>query len=97
MPLEPERRGGVEYRIVPESDLNGAGLVYFARYEAMMNYGERLFLGERLALPISAELVSYLSTEHRRAFFFANASPDDTVDVRVSSRPCAGRTPSTEK
>jgi probable biosynthetic protein (TIGR04098 family) len=85
VPLEAVRPGGVHYRIVPESDLNGAGLVYFARYEAMMNYGERLFLGERLALPISAELVSYLSTEHRRAFFFANASPDDTVDVRVSA------------
>ena len=85
VPLEPVGAPGVEYRIVPESDLNGAGLVYFARYEAMMNYGERIFLGERLALPISAELVSYLSTEHRRAFFFANASPTDTVDVRVSA------------
>jgi probable biosynthetic protein (TIGR04098 family) len=85
VPLPAVRPDGVEYRIVPESDLNGAGLVYFARYEAMMNYGERRFLGERLALPISAELVSYLSTEHRRAFFFANASPTDTVDVRVSA------------
>jgi probable biosynthetic protein (TIGR04098 family) len=84
LPLEA-RPGGIEYRIVPESDLNGAGLVYFARYEAMMNYGERVFLGERLALPISTELVACLSTEHRRAFFFANASPADTVDVRVSA------------
>jgi probable biosynthetic protein (TIGR04098 family) len=85
VPLEPARAGGIEYRIVPESDLNGAGLVYFARYEAMMNYGERVFLGERLALPVSTELISYLSTEHRRAFFFANASPSDTVDVRVQA------------
>jgi probable biosynthetic protein (TIGR04098 family) len=85
VPLEPVRPGGIEYRIVPESDLNGAGLVYFARYEAMMNYGERVFLGERLAAPISTELVSCLSTEHRRAFFFANASPSDTVDVRVQA------------
>jgi probable biosynthetic protein (TIGR04098 family) len=85
VPLAPVREGGIEYRIVPESDLNGAGLVYFARYEAMMNYGERVFLGERLARPISTEFVSYLSTEHRRAFFFANASPADTVDVRVSA------------
>jgi len=73
------------YRILPESDLNGAGLVYFARYEAMMNYAERIFLSERLPWPISTELVSYLSTEHRKAYFFANANPSDSVDCRVSA------------
>lgn len=84
VPFEDRRGGMIPYRIVPESDLNGAGLVYFARYEAMMNYGERVFLSEHLERPFSAEFVSYLSTEHRRAFFFANASPSDTVHVRVS-------------
>jgi probable biosynthetic protein (TIGR04098 family) len=78
-------REPVVYEIVPESDLNGAGLVYFARYEAMMNYGERRFLCERLEWPFSSELVSYLSTEHRKAFFFANASPTDEVEIRVSA------------
>jgi probable biosynthetic protein (TIGR04098 family) len=76
----------VFYQIVPESDLNGAGLVYFARYEAMMNYGERLFLSQRLARPFSAELISYLSTEHRKAYFFANALPNDVVEIRVEAR-----------
>jgi probable biosynthetic protein (TIGR04098 family) len=76
----------VRYQIVPESDLNGASLVYFARYEAMMNYGERLFLSDRLALPFSTELISYLSTEHRKAYFFANATPTDHVDIRVDAR-----------
>ena len=76
----------VRYQIVPESDLNGASLVYFARYEAMMNYGERLFLSEHLARPFSTELISYLSTEHRKAYFFANASPFDHVDIHVSAR-----------
>ena len=85
VPLVDRRPGMIPYRIVPESDLNGAGLVYFARYEAMMNYGERLFLTEHLERPFSAELISYLSTEHRRAFFFANASPADTVQVQVSA------------
>jgi len=84
-PLAWVGREPVVYRIVPESDLNGAGLVYFARYEAMMNYGERRFLCERLEWPFSAELVSYLSTEHRKAFFFANASPTDEVEIRVSA------------
>lgn len=84
--LAPRKVGPVVYTIVPESDLNGAGLVYFARYEAMMNYGERRFLTEHLNEPISRELVSYLSTEHRKAFFFANADPTDDVEVRVCAR-----------
>ena len=85
IPLQDRASEAIRYRIVPESDLNGAGLVYFARYEAMMNYGERVFLGERLAWPLSTELVSYLSTEHRKASFFANASPSDSVDLRLSA------------
>jgi len=76
----------VRYQIVPESDLNGASLVYFARYEAMMNYGERLFLSNHLERPFSTELISYLSTEHRKAYFFANATPTDHVDIHVSAR-----------
>ena len=84
MPLVPERPERILYHIVHESDLNGAGLVYFARYESMMNYGERKFFGRQLEVPISNEFVSCLSTEHRKAYFFANASPGDDVDVRVS-------------
>ena len=85
LPLADHNPERIRYRIVPESDLNGAGLVYFARYEAMMNYGERIFLAEHLARPMSSELISYLSTEHRKAYFFANASPTDTVEIHVSA------------
>jgi probable biosynthetic protein (TIGR04098 family) len=83
IPLPDRRRERVVYPIVAESDLNGAGLVYFARYEAMMNYGERRFLCEHLERPTSTELVSCLSTEHRRAYFFANANPTESVEVDV--------------
>jgi hypothetical protein len=83
--LQPARPERILYHIVHESDLNGAGLVYFARYEAMMNYGERAFLGRQLEVPVSNEFVSCLSTEHRKAYFFANASPGDDVDVRISA------------
>ena len=85
LPLADGAPGPVRYQIVPESDLNGAGLVYFARYEAMMNYGERLFLRDHLERPISSDFVAHLSTEHRRAYFFANASPSDEVHVFVSA------------
>lgn len=86
VPLVPEDDSPIVYAIVPESDLNGAGLVYFARYEAMMNYGERVFLMKRLPRPVSRDLVACLSTEYRKVFFFANASPDDEVEVYVDAR-----------
>lgn len=86
VPLTSTSGQPIVYSIVPESDLNGAGLVYFARYEAMMNFGERLFLMEHLSSPVSRDLVSCLSTEHRKVFFFANASPSDDVAIHVDAR-----------
>jgi probable biosynthetic protein (TIGR04098 family) len=82
-PLESVNRDPIVYQIVPESDLNGAGLVYFARYLAMMNYGERLLLNEHLGFRFSSDLVSCLSTDHRRVFFYGNASPSDSVEIQV--------------
>lgn len=85
-PLAPRSDEPIEYAVVPESDLNGAGLVYFARFVAMMSYGERRFLATRLARPLSSALVACLSTEHRKVYYFGNAAPDDTIAVYVSAR-----------
>ena len=84
-PLLASRSDPIVYPILPESDLNGAGLLYFARYVAIMNYGERLFLSDRLERPLSAPLVACLSTERRRLYYFANADPTDSVRVAVSA------------
>jgi probable biosynthetic protein (TIGR04098 family) len=81
----------VVYKISPESDLNGAALLYFARYVAMMDYGVRRFLAEKLARPVSSALIECLSTEHRRIFYFVNADPSDSVRIFVQ----AWRLPST--
>jgi probable biosynthetic protein (TIGR04098 family) len=70
---------------VREADLNGASLVYFARYLAMAAYGERHFLASHLKRPLSADLVSCLSTEHRRIYYFGNATPADSVEVSISA------------
>jgi probable biosynthetic protein (TIGR04098 family) len=83
--IQPTRLDSIIYDIIPENDLNGAGLLYFARYIAMMNYGERVFLSERVEPPISTHLISFLSTQHRKVFFFANATPEDKVEVRVTA------------
>ncbi|MGH0037947.1 MAG: hypothetical protein ACQGVK_23195 [Myxococcota bacterium] len=79
-------REPVRYKILREADLNGASLVYFARYLAMANYGERHLLGDHLELPLSADLVGCLSTEHRKIVYFGNAPPSDTVEISTEVR-----------
>jgi probable biosynthetic protein (TIGR04098 family) len=85
-PLRVASAEPVRYAIVPESDLNGAGLLYFARYVAMMNYAERVFLTERLQQPWSSQLAATLSTERRRIFYYANAEPSDVVRAVVTGQ-----------
>ena len=73
----------VVYKISPESDLNGAALLYFARYVAMMDYGVRRVLEEKLARPVSSALIECLSTERRCIFYFVNADAWDSVRIFV--------------
>lgn len=75
----------ISYEILPESDLNGAGLLYFARYVAMANYGERLFLRGHPTLAVSSRIASLLTTTRRRIFYFANANEGDRVELAVSA------------
>lgn len=82
-PLPVKRDEPVRYAIVREADLNGASLVYFARYIAITAYAERRFLGEHLERPLSADLAGCLSTEHRRIFYYGNATPSDSVEISV--------------
>ena len=80
-PICPVDASPIPYAIQLENDLNGAGLLYFARYVAMMNYAETIFLLKRLPRPFSQPLIRFLSTERRRSFFFANAQETDEVMV----------------
>ena len=75
----------IVYEIVPESDLNGAGLLYFARYIAMANYGERLFLRRCSSVEVSSPLTRFLATTRRKIFYYANATENDSVRLRVSA------------
>src|SRR5262249_10317613 len=90
-PLVGAAAAEVVYKISPESDLNGAALLYFARYVAMMDYGVRRFLAGKLGRPVSSALIECLSTEHRRIFYFVNADASDSVRIFVQ----AWRLPST--
>lgn len=85
-PLSPRDGAPIPYDIALESDINGAGLVYFCRYVSIMNYAERVLLTERLGSPLSIHAVASLSTERRRLFYFANAGPADKVEVVLSAQ-----------
>lgn len=83
--LAPRVEGPIVYPIVPESDMNGAGLVLFARYAAIGDYGVRRFLTERLAPRLSYPLVAALSTERRHSFYFGNAPPTDSFEIELTA------------
>jgi probable biosynthetic protein (TIGR04098 family) len=61
------------YRPLPQSDFNGAGLLYFASYHSMVDRAEWDWRPRPEALAFT--------TARREAFFFANLNPGDEVDV----------------
>ncbi len=77
-----------DYEVQPETDFNAAGVVYCARLPAIMASGERRFLRERLLAPLSLPLVACLTTQHRRIYYFANASREERLRLRVHARFC---------
>lgn len=76
------------YDVQPESDLNALGAVYCARLPAIMASGERRLLRSRLPVPLSEPLVACLFTEHRRLYYFASASREEKLHIRVQARFC---------
>jgi len=80
--------GDFEHGVAPETDLNAAGVVYCARLPALMAGAERRLLRERLFLPLSEPLVACTAPQHRRIYYFANASRETSLRLRVEARFC---------
>jgi probable biosynthetic protein (TIGR04098 family) len=76
----------LDYLVAPETDLNAVGVVYCARLPAIMAGAERWFLRERLPLPLSEPLCAGLLPRHRRIYYFANASRETSLRLRVEGR-----------
>ena len=72
----------VEYRLVPDRDLNGAGLVYFANYPLFLDVCERYVLASAM-LPLSDDDIDRRTLVHRRSAYLNNASARDTLLVEV--------------
>jgi probable biosynthetic protein (TIGR04098 family) len=82
MPIsaEPLR---AEYTIVPDRDLNGAGLLYFANYPLVLDICERRLLSGLDDLPFPQDLLDRRTLVHRSSGYFSNASADETLRVRM--------------
>lgn len=71
-----------EYRLVPDRDLNGAGLVYFANYPMFLDICERDVLVSA-NLPLSDDLVDRRTLVRRRSAYLNNASSRDTLIIEI--------------
>jgi probable biosynthetic protein (TIGR04098 family) len=73
-----------EYRLEPDRDLNGAGLVYFANYPLFVDIAERhaLSVGERA---LSSELLDRRTLVRRRSAYLNNASASDALTIETEA------------
>jgi probable biosynthetic protein (TIGR04098 family) len=71
-----------EYRLVPDRDLNGAGLVYFANYPMFLDICERDVLASA-RLPLPHEAIDRRTVIHRRSAYLNNASSRDTLRIEI--------------
>jgi probable biosynthetic protein (TIGR04098 family) len=72
-----------EYRLIPDRDLNGAGLVYFANYPMFLDICERDVLSSaRIALP--ADAIDRRTLVRRRSAYLNNASSRDTLRIEIA-------------
>ncbi|MGE0449751.1 MAG: LnmK family bifunctional acyltransferase/decarboxylase [Vicinamibacterales bacterium] len=74
----------VDYTIVPERDLNGAGLIYFANYPVILDICERQIL-QRAEPGFSLRQLARRSLIRRQSAYLNNASADDTLTVEMEA------------
>ena len=71
-----------DYHLVPDRDLNGAGLVYFANYPMFLDICERDVL-RSARLPLSDDLLDRRTLIRRRSAYLNNASARDTIRIEI--------------
>lgn len=80
----------VVYRINPDRDVNGVGLVYFANYVAFADYAERAAL--EAAGCFAPDALNRRVTLRRRVGYYGNARFDDALIIEVEGWRPAGAT-----
>jgi probable biosynthetic protein (TIGR04098 family) len=86
------------YNLVPDRDLNGAGLVYFANYPLFLDVCEREVLAAA-DLPLTDELIDRRTLVRRQSAYLNNASARDVLSVEIEAfveNPFASQNPAPE-
>src|SRR5215471_11400249 len=73
----------VTYKIDPDRDANGAGLIYFANFVCFLDLAERAMLD---GLNMPSEVIDSRSTCWRRLGYFGNAQVSDTLQIQIRAR-----------
>jgi len=73
----------VTYKIDPDRDANGAGLIYFANFVCFLDLAERALLAD---CQMPETLIDARSTCWRRIGYFGNAQVTDTLQIQVRAR-----------
>ena len=73
-----------EYRLVPDRDVNGVGLIYFANYPVFLDICERQILAGT-ELPFTDDLLDRRTPIRRRIAYLSNASGRDTLDIEIEA------------
>jgi probable biosynthetic protein (TIGR04098 family) len=73
-----------DYCLVPDRDLNGAGLVYFANYPTFLDICERDVLSSA-ATPLSDDEIDRRTLVRRRSAYLNNASSRDTLRIELET------------
>jgi acyl carrier protein len=74
----------VFYDIVPDRDLNGAGLLYFANYPQILDIVERQVLEQHLDVPFEPAIVDKRTLVKRQTAYLSNASQTDRLRVQIT-------------
>jgi probable biosynthetic protein (TIGR04098 family) len=74
-----------EYNLVPDRDLNGAGLVYFANYPVFLDICERKLLESLDVFRFEEDLIDRRTLINRRSGYFSNALSKDIIDIEISA------------
>lgn len=75
----------VPYQLIPDRDLNGAGLVYFANFPMFLDIAERSVLGSLETNALSQEILDRRTLVHRKSVYLSNASSGDLLDISVNA------------
>jgi probable biosynthetic protein (TIGR04098 family) len=72
----------VDYQLIPDRDLNGAGLVYFANYPVFLDICERKVL-ENCTIPLCDDFINMRTLVSRKSAYLNNASAKDVLKIEV--------------